>query len=105
VLTDGRPLESQGLTTDSVGRALWTNKDICFVASPDLDGFRRCAEEDGGEWYLTGLSMDMAALLRFFRLLVKDVAKVARQCTRSAAARSGGRGPCVVLRAIGRTRC
>jgi hypothetical protein len=78
VLTDEPPLESQQLNTGTVGSALQTSEVICFVASPDLDGYRRWAEDNGGEWYLIGPSMDTTALLRFFRSLVKDVAKVAR---------------------------
>jgi hypothetical protein len=78
LLTDEPPLESRGLNPAVVGQALAQREVICFAAAPDLDAYRRWAEQNGGQWYLIGPSMDTTALLRFFRSLVRDVAKVAR---------------------------
>jgi hypothetical protein len=78
VLTDEPPLEGVQLTADSVARSLQASEVICFVASYDLAGFKRWAQENGGRWYPISANMDTNALLTFLRSLVKDVATVAK---------------------------
>lgn len=78
VLTDEPPLVSAQLDVNTVARALRKKEFVCFVASPDLAGFRRWADENGGKWYRIGPSMDTGALLDFLRSLVSDVAKTAK---------------------------
>jgi hypothetical protein len=61
-----------------VGNALRAGEFICFVASPDLYGYRRWADDNGGKWYPIGKTVDTAALLGFLRSLIKDVATTAK---------------------------
>jgi hypothetical protein len=78
ILTDEPPLEGIQLTFGTVARALQAKEVICFVASPNLAGYRRWARENGGVWYPISSHMDTNALLKFLRSLVKDVATVAK---------------------------
>ena len=65
-------------TPEQVLDAMTQRNVVCFVASPNLQYYRRWARETGGEWFLIGPSMDMSAVVRMLRSLVCRVATVAR---------------------------
>jgi hypothetical protein len=77
VLTDEPPV-TEHLTEAEVGERLTTAEAICFVASPDLPGYRRWADDNGGQWYEIGQSMDTTRLVGYLRSLVRELPQVAQ---------------------------
>ena len=76
VLTDEPPLTEQ-LSPEDVGERITVREAICFVASPDRPEYRRWAEDNGGQWYEIGQSMDTTRLVGYLRSLVRDLPRVA----------------------------
>ena len=77
LLTDEPALETSQAGTARVTDALAREEVVCFVASPDLPYFRHWAAMTGGDWYPIGAYIDTAAVLRFLRRLLQDVAQIA----------------------------
>jgi hypothetical protein len=78
VLTDEVPLESGDLTADFVADKIMAREVICFVAATDHPGYRRWADENGGQWYQIKPGMNTRDLLGFLSSLVIDLPQVAK---------------------------
>ncbi|MFD1364151.1 vWA domain-containing protein [Actinoplanes sichuanensis] len=78
VLTDEPPL-TEDLTEAEVGQQITIREAICFVASPDLPGYRRWAEDNGGRWYQIDQRVDTTQILAYLRSLVRELPQVAQE--------------------------
>lgn len=78
VLTDEPPL-THDLTEEQVGDQITIREAICFVASPDRPGYRRWAEDNGGQWYQIDATVDTSRMLAYLRSLVRDLPQVAQE--------------------------
>jgi hypothetical protein len=78
VLTDEPPL-TEDLSEAEVGQQITIKEAICFVASPDLPGYRRWADDNGGQWYRIDQSVDTTRILAYLRSLVRELPQVAQE--------------------------
>jgi hypothetical protein len=77
VLTDEPPL-TEDTTEAHVAEQLTIHEAICFVASPDLPGYRQWADDNGGQWYEIGQRVDTTRMLGYLRSLVRELPQVAQ---------------------------
>ncbi len=93
VLTDEPPHETPGFNTGTVGKMIAKGEFICFVASPDprlhsrVEGFKKWALENGGQWYPISQSMKTDKILRFLGSLVRDIPKVTDKALQAGSVR------------------
>jgi hypothetical protein len=78
VLTDEPPL-TEDLSVAEVGEQITIREAICFVASPDLPGYRKWAEDNGGRWYKIDQRVDTTQILKYLRSLVRELPQVAQE--------------------------
>jgi len=78
VLTDEPPL-TEDLSEAEVGEQITIKEAICFVASPDLPGYRQWADDNGGQWYKIDQAVDTTQMLAYLRSLVRELPQVAQE--------------------------